>query len=333
MIVDKRDKPAAAGQYQQQFYIFGHNISHSLSPALHNAGFQEISFHGRYTIHESPEVDHSVEAIIAQPDFGGASVTFPHKLHVHRLLDEITPAAQAMGAINTIIAENEPPQPPPLPRQRQQQQQQQDGGKTRTHRRLVGDNTDWQGIRTCIQRAWVPEMAGSPALVWGAGGAARAACFALRSLGVREVRIVNRTRASAEAMAAQFPDLQCSIFATLHESITGVRAQQQQENSPVRIVVACVPADDVDESQIPEDLISAPSSAVLVEMAYRPPVTTLMQAAGRYPEKWTVFNGMDVLQEQGFAQFKLWTGQDAPKAVMLASMRKELERRRLMAEK
>ncbi|KAI0552338.1 hypothetical protein F4679DRAFT_535323 [Xylaria curta] len=285
-------------QRDLKFYIFGHNISHSLSPALHNAGFKEIGLRGHYSIYESPNIDASVERLIDEPEFGGASVTFPHKLQVGRLLDHITPAAYAVGAINTIIVENN------------------GDGK----RILVGDNTDWSGIRTCVLHARKDGLERSPALVWGAGGAARAACYAIQSLGIREVFILNRSRESAERMAKDFPELKFSICSTMQEFL-----DKSIRGPPVRVVVSCIPADHLDESQILDALFAAPSG-VLIEMAYRPPVTATMKVVSRHPQ-WTVFNGMDVLVEQGFLQFKKWTGRDAPTEVMKTAMEQEITKR------
>ncbi|KAI1367712.1 hypothetical protein F5Y08DRAFT_326571 [Xylaria arbuscula] len=293
----------AAPAEGQSFYIFGHNISHSLSPTLHNAGFRELNFKGRYRIHESPNVDESVVDLIKQPEFGGGSVTFPHKLQIGRHLDRITAAASAIGAINTVVIDRSGPE----------------------NRSLIGDNTDWTGIRTCILQVWEEGMGKSPALVLGAGGAARAACFAIQSLGIREVILVNRTRSTAEKLIAHFPKLRFSYFPALQEiTVPNIGIP------PVQVVVGCIPVDQMDESDIPEKLFSAATRGVIVEMAYRPLVTPMMQVASRYAG-WAVFNGTDVLKEQAYAQFELWTGQKAPSVVMSQAMQKELEKRELHA--
>ncbi|GKU12881.1 unnamed protein product [Fusarium langsethiae] len=141
---------------KKQFFIFGHNISHSLSPTLHNAGFQELGFPHHYRIHESENVDQTVEEMINRPDFGGASVTFPHKLQIGKLLDTVSEQGQNIGAINTIVVQ-----------------------EANGRRMLHGDNTDWIGIRRCITKSGIQDFSLSSALVLGAGGAARAACYAI----------------------------------------------------------------------------------------------------------------------------------------------------------
>lgn len=163
----------------KKFYIFGYNISHSLSPTIHNAGFKHIGFDGHYTIHGTPEVDSSIAALLADPDFGGASVTFPHKLQVEGLLNSVSAVATNIGAINTISKK--------------------DGW-------LLGDNTDWSGVKACIDSAGISGLTDAPAIVLGAGGGARAACYALVEMGFPRILVVNRTRVNAEAMVSRFPE-------------------------------------------------------------------------------------------------------------------------------
>lgn len=276
---------------EKKFYIFGHNIAHSLSPTLHNAGFEELGLPHHYRIHQSESVDKSVEDLISRHDFGGASVTFPHKLQVGKLLDFLSPVAEKVGAVNTIVVRKS-----------------EDGSRV-----LIGDNTDWLGIRRCIDLASVSRLETSAALVLGAGGAARAACYAVKSLGIQQLLIVNRTLSKAEGMAALFPEIKTTLFESL-EAACGYTGP------PIRVIIACVPADDLDEDKIPTKLFSGAETGALVEMAYRPQVTGMMKVAEKYPG-WSVFRGLDVLEEQAYAQFELWTEMPAPSIVMGNAMR------------
>lgn len=310
------DDDAPAAVPQRNFYIFGHNIQHSLSPALHNAGFRACGLPHVYSIHESPSVDASVEAILARPDFGGASVTFPHKLQVGRVLDSLAPAAEKVGAVNTIVV-REP--------------EGGGGGGGGGRRQLVGDNTDWLGIGRCVRKSGVLSSSSSspsgqhpsltsrpPALVLGAGGAARAACHALQEDGWAAITVVNRTRATAERMARGFPGVDFRVHETLEAAAcAGI-------DGAFRVVVACIPADDLGEDEIPAALFAGAESGVLIEMAYRPLVTGMMRVAGAHAG-WKVYRGVDVLEEQAYSQFELWTGRPAPvkemREAMLAKMR------------
>ncbi|CZR53576.1 related to ARO1-arom pentafunctional enzyme, partial [Phialocephala subalpina] len=282
----------------RKFYIFGNNISHSLSPALHNSGFTHLSLPYHYSIHQSPSVDASVQSLISHPNFGGASVTYPHKLQIQKLLDGVSERAERIGAVNTVVVKETI------------------GKRGERERRLVGDNTDWEGIRACVLRGDVVGIGvgkeGESALILGAGGAARAACYAVQEIGIKEVVVVNRTRAKAEEMAKDFPELKFKVFGSLEELCNSGEKR-------CRVVVACVPADDLGEEKIPDELFSSVDSGVLVEMAYRPPKTGMMKVAERYLG-WKVFKGTDVLEEQAYAQFTLWTGRPAPVAVMREAM-------------
>ncbi|VTT73624.1 unnamed protein product [Fusarium fujikuroi] len=278
---------------RKQFYIFGHNISHSLSPTLHNAGFKALNLPHHYQIHESENVDESVESIIQRPDFGGASVTFPHKLQIGKLLGSVSPRGESIGAINTVVVTEF------------------NGGRV-----LHGDNTDWIGIKRCVEKSGPRDFASSSALVLGAGGAARAACYAVQTLGFGELIVVNRTLSKAEDLASRFPDLKTRVFATLEEASTAKNAQ-------IRLVVACVPADDLGAERIPGSLFSGTGDGVLVEMAYRPQVTGMMTVAERC-SGWKVYRGVDVLEEQAYAQFELWIGREAPVEAMRGAMQAKL---------
>ncbi|GKT46243.1 pentafunctional AROM polypeptide [Colletotrichum spaethianum] len=286
---------------EKAFFIFGHNISHTLSPTLHNTGFRELGLPYQYNIHQTESVDETVEKIIKRDDFGGASVTFPHKLQIGKLLDSVTPCAEKIGAVNTVIVDER-------------------SGK----RCLLGDNTDWHGIKRCIEKSGVEGLQSSAALILGSGGAARAACYACLELGISEVLIVNRTTSKAQAMADQFPNVKSHVMATLDGAATDRKQPENTEKAPIRVIIACIPADDLSKDKIPSEIFTGSETGVLIEMAYRPQVTGMMARASCH-EGWKVFRGVDVLEEQGYAQFELWTGKNAPVPAMRAAMQAKIE--------
>jgi shikimate-5-dehydrogenase len=275
----------------RRFYIFGNNISHSMSPTLHNAAFQELGLPHFYQIYETENVDTNVRNLMAMPNFGGASVTFPHKLQIGVLLARISRSARLIGAVNTVIVE-----------------------ESTKGRILVGDNTDWLGIRSCITNNWGGNPNKTTSLVIGAGGAARAAVFALQQLGINKISLVNRTFSTSERLASDFPDLEMTHFKTLGEVVF--------QGPLPQVIVACVPADDMTENDIPRRLFARSNSCVLVEMAYRPRVTALMKVARSF-DNWKVLQGTDVLKEQAYHQFSLWTGRRAPVSVMIEALERE----------
>jgi shikimate-5-dehydrogenase len=273
MSENQTDGQGPAGSAQAlQFFIFGSNISHSLSPRIHNTAFAHLGLPHHYAIHDTKSIDDEVCRMVNEPTFGGASVTFPHKLAVQSLLHSVGDTATMMGAVNTVVVR-----------------------QTAQGRKLHGENTDWLGIRNCILRHSTNYRA---AIVVGAGGAARAAVFAIQSLGLDRVTLVNRSAESASRLAESFPDMEIEI----RGSLGGL--------SSADLIVSCVPADDIGENDIPTDVFDK-SGGCVIEMSYRPPVSALMTVARRL-EGWQVFGGVDVLKQQAYAQFEMWTGLKAP---------------------
>jgi shikimate dehydrogenase len=151
--------------------LIGWPVEHSRSPAMHNAAFAAVGLNWRYILLPTPA--DQVEAVLARIRSGelqGANVTIPHKQAVMPFLDEIEPAAQAIGAVNTIV---------------------------RRADRLMGFNTDTLGFRRALLETGV-EVKGRPCAVLGAGGSARAVLYVLRELGAHitvYARDVDKARA------------------------------------------------------------------------------------------------------------------------------------------
>ncbi|KAJ1719756.1 3-dehydroquinate dehydratase (3-dehydroquinase) [Coemansia erecta] len=277
----------------QRFALLGTPIQQSPSPAMHNAAFGALGLPHTYRLLETAAADdEQVAALLRAADFGGASVTIPHKQTVMRLLDALTPAAERIGAVNTVI---------PV-----------DDGKG--GRRLLGDNTDYLGIVDCLRQAQLdctgtadgrlPAVADARALVIGAGGTARAALFALHTLGVRSVVVYNRTAARAQELVGEFADLFDSLGSV--ESL-----EQAAEAGQLAYIVGTIPGCDL---MIPEALFAQPAGVAL-DMAYKPRWTPLLEAAQKH-SGWTVVHGVAVLVEQGIHQFEKWTRLTAPAAIM-----------------
>ncbi|KAF7369066.1 Pentafunctional AROM polypeptide [Mycena venus] len=281
----------------QRFVLFGNPIAYSMSPTLHNTGFQVLGLPHFYELQETTEVGQEIKATITAPDFGGASVTIPFKLDIIPLLDKLSPAAEAIGAVNTIIPVRT------------------DG----TNRFLYGDNTDWLGIRHSIHSR---VHAGSihAALVIGAGGTARAAIYALQSLGASKIYIYNRTQSNAQTLADAFPHAHVEVLDSLNEWPSGV--------VPPNVIVSTVPSSATTTSDAPDALRLSPNlflyrdgPAVVIDMAYKPAVTSLLALAKDAGDNWESVRGLDVLLEQGYVQFNLWTGRVCPKSVVAERVR------------
>jgi pentafunctional AROM polypeptide len=174
----------------KRYFLFGSPIQGSPSPTLHNTGFQVceqrdgVDMNSHYSICDSLDIN-KVKRVIASPSFGGASVTIPHKQAVIPFMNRLTDAAKAINAVNTVVVSRD---------------------RTNPHvRELIGDNTDWIGIRNLLLqhdklKARDPEAV---ALVIGAGGTALAACYCATQLGMK-LRVYNRTYEKAAEVAERF---------------------------------------------------------------------------------------------------------------------------------
>ncbi|KAL2799825.1 EPSP synthase-domain-containing protein [Aspergillus keveii] len=275
----------------KKFALFGSPISASRSPALHNTLFSQIGLPHEYTRLETTNAQ-DVQEFIRSPDFGGASVTIPLKLDIMPLLDEVAAEAEIIGAVNTIIPVT--------------------NGKGKPAR-LIGRNTDWQGMILSLRNAGIygPEGQQS-ALVVGGGGTARAAIYALHSMGYSPIYIVGRSPAKLESMVSTFPS---------SYNIRVVDGVGSLETIP-SVAIGTIPADQPIDPGMRETLChmferaqEADATAiksvehaprVLLEMAYKPQVTALMRLAS--DSGWKTIPGLEVLVGQGWYQFKYWTG-------------------------
>jgi shikimate dehydrogenase len=156
--------------------VIGAPIRHSLSPAIFNAAFAEAGLDWVYVAFEVAVGDagRALDGMRAL-EFGGLSVTMPHKDAVAQLVDHCTPEAAALRAVNCVVP---------------------------TADGLVGDNTDGPGFLDALRAEVGFDVAGRRTVVVGAGGAARAIVLALARAGAADIAVVNRTAERAQAAAA-----------------------------------------------------------------------------------------------------------------------------------
>jgi shikimate 5-dehydrogenase/shikimate kinase len=223
------------------FFIYGANVSFSLSPAMHNAAYKACGMRHSYRTHSASTLD-EFTTLVREHDFGGAAVVQPFKTKILSMMDVLSPHAKAIGALNTVI---------PLRDEAAIESINHDVGIFRDRNRtgpvkaLYGDNTDWIGIRACIRRGLSPANTVRPhssGLVCGAGGMARAAIYAMISLGVQTIFVCNRTKGNAEELAEHYNRL--------------IREKAIAELSPVNAANTCVKALASFESEWPKDVRS-----------------------------------------------------------------------------
>ncbi len=265
-------------QKTRVFGVVGNPVGHSLSPLLHNRGFVAARRDAVYlpflveNLREFPDV---------VKEFGicGFSVTIPHKENIFKYLDECEPLAKQIGAVNTVTVSER--------------------GK------LCGSNTDYLGVLRALETKM--QVKGSRVLIFGAGGSARAAAFALSSAGA-EVLICARRENAAQQLAR-----------VVHGGV--VRRASLRKDKFDAIINATPVGMHPHIGTSP--LTSAEMNCALVmDLIYRPLQTKLLRIAARRGIE--TVSGVDMFLAQGIAQWELWMGSPAPEPPMRNAVLKAL---------
>jgi shikimate dehydrogenase len=275
--------------------LLGFPLAHSVSPRLHGAALEASGNQGTYRLY--PIDPAALEAQLPplmerlrSGSLGGLNVTIPHKQAIVPYLDRLSPAASAIGAVNTLYTV---------------------GGL------LVGENTDAPGFWADVQKLGLPET--GLALVLGAGGAARAVVYALRNAGW-QVHVAARRLAQAQAVTAHFsptaganehhPLMACALDGNLLEALP----------HPPDLIVNATPLGmlpDVEGSPWPAGLAFPPAARVY-DLVYKPARTRFIAQAQAH--RLVATNGLGMLVEQAALAFELWTGEPADREAMFAAV-------------
>ncbi|HHY38359.1 MAG TPA: shikimate dehydrogenase [Clostridia bacterium] len=314
--------------------LLGHPVLHSLSPQMQNAAFRASGIPYRYIAFDvKPELLASAVEGMRALGFRGANVTIPHKVEIVKHLDEIDAVAAQIGAVNTIVVDA-------------------DG-------RLIGYNTDAGGLLEALKSDASFDPRGKNALIFGAGGAARACCFALASAGIDGITIVNRSSVNAlslaNALRKAHPDCKVSTIAlesegqadcAPHGATYGsgiMKNASKQENgmsdgtgttgltSPIPhavlekldLVINATPLglwpEWAGQSPLPRDRLGAVPAECVVVDLVYRPVRTPLLKYAARRGLLTV-SGLSILLHQGALAFRLWTAKPAPLDVMKAAL-------------
>lgn len=252
------------------FGVIGDPVGHSLSPLIHNTAFAARKMDAVYL----PFLVRSLRDFLrAVPDFGlrGFSVTLPYKQTILKHLSECEPLAAEIGAVNTVVV----------------------------HRNgaLHGCNTDYAGVLRALEKKM--RLRGSRVLLFGAGGSARAAAFALARAGAAVAVCARRESAAKELARAAGGEalprraLRTESFDAILNA-TPVGMHPRSGISPLA----------------PNEL----NCRIVMDLIYRPLHTKLLHLAAR--QGIECVSGVEMFLAQGFAQYEIWTGQRAPEAVM-----------------
>ena len=272
--------------------LIGYPLGHSLSPQIHGAALRTLNLSGEYKLYP---VDPTIQGrsklaellnVVRAEEIHGLNVTIPHKQNVIPLLDELTPAAKAIGAVNTIFKRDDT---------------------------LVGDNTDAPGFWADLQRLAVSGQQAfatgdkPSAIILGAGGSARAVAYALLTHGWR-VTIAARRMEQAEELCVQF-----SVFS---RQLSVVRFENAQLTTRYSLLVNTTPVGmqpHEDESPWPGNL-PFPGNAAIYDLVYNPRATLLVKRARE--AGLPAVTGLGMLIEQAALAFERWTGLEAPREAM-----------------
>ncbi len=248
--------------------VIGWPISHSLSPRIHGHWLRRYGIDGTYeAVPVRPEELAAAIARFRAEDWRGFNVTVPHKEAIIPLLDRLDPFAARIGAVNTIV-------------------KLKDGS-------LEGRNSDAPGFIASLYADQVLES-GTPAVLLGAGGAARAILTALSDFGFSPIRIANRNRQRAESLATPFSAIvhdwndRTAMLdgAALLVNATSLGMQGQP---PLEIA-----------------LDRLPGNAIVTDIVYRPLETPLLAAARARGNP--VVDGLGMLLHQAVEGFRAWFG-------------------------
>ena len=279
--------------------LIGYPLGHTISPVFQQAAFDYHSLPVEY--HAWPTHPDLLEAKVGSLRSGeylGANVTVPHKERVAGLVDRLDAAAAAIGAVNTIVREN--------------------GA-------LAGYNTDAYGFVTSLKVMGGFDPRGKRAVLLGAGGAARAAVFALAEEGVRSLVIANRTLERAESLADSLGNAVREVAAIPLGGTALERAVSDADLIVNSTSVGMRGGDAGSVSPLRSELI--PASALVYDMVYNPARTPLLEQAAEAGA--ACLGGLPMLVYQGAGAFERWTGLEAPIQVMFEAAEEALERMRL----
>ncbi|AFW93699.1 shikimate dehydrogenase [Anabaena sp. 90] len=273
--------------------VIGHPVSHSLSPLMHNAALAKLGLD--YVYLPFPVAPENLERAIAGfASIGvvGFSITIPHKQAILPLLSEISPIAQAIGAVNTV---------------------------TRQGDNWVGTNTDVAGFIAPLQTTYHQDWSQKKAVILGNGGAARAVVAGCIQLGLAEIHVVGRNLQKLQAFTQSW---QNSPFADKFQ----VHEWQELPNllHQANLLVNTTPMGmypHVDESPLSsQEMGYLPGDAIVYDLIYIPKPTKFLHLAEK--QGAIMIDGLEMLVQQGAAALKIWLQQET---VPVNEMRQALQ--------
>lgn len=273
--------------------ILAYPAGHSLSPVVHNAAFKALGIDAQYGVFEIPDTELSgfIENV-RHEKVSGLSVSLPYKEDILRYLDVIDEDAKKIGAVNTVVNK---------------------GGF------LYGYNTDFVGAVEALKEVF-SDTKKVNAVIFGAGGAARAVIYGILKNGGKVSCIVNRTKENAEKLAKEFSEM-------FGVEIVGLGLTDEKKNGNVFINTSSVWTlnKEADFSEIGKYFSDEylKSFECFMEIAYNPLITPLIEKAQELGKKY--ITGDKMFLHQAVKQFEIFTEKKAPVDVMDKTLELNLE--------
>jgi shikimate dehydrogenase len=270
--------------------VLGYPVAENPTCVMQEAAFAALGLQWRYlTIEVEPQA--LPDAMRGVRAFGmkGINLTIPHKVAVMPLLDEISPDAAMIGAVNTV---------------------------RRVGNRLVGENTDGKGFLRGLRQGAGIDPAGKRIVVLGAGGAARAITVELALAGAAQLTVVNRRVERGRALVADLVErtgANAHLTAWLGMYPVGPEVDILVNATSIGLFPDVEAMPDV-------DLKAASPHLLVCDVVPNPPDTRLIQAA--HTSGHSTLTGLPMLVYQGAIGFEMWTGHPAPEVVMKSALEK-----------
>lgn len=261
--------------------VLGHPIKHSISPPMHNAALAELARadvrfadwrYFRFEIHPD-DLPRALDLLHAKK-FRGVNLTVPHKIIAFDRVAAVDPAAQPVGAVNTLLW---------------------------TDRGWRGHNTDGYGLAAAVRENLHLDLAGANILLLGAGGAARGAAVECLQRRCASLWIANRTRENLDALLATVAPLASGI--PLHGFAPAAPPRTLPANT---LVINATSAGLKPTDPLPIELSQLPRPAAVFDMIYNPPQTPLLRAVVALGVPTA--NGLSMLVHQGAKALEIWSG-------------------------